>query len=252
MKRNIEYYPHYVVSDQHPKFKVLRAEYGWAGEGKFWALNNRIGQAENCCLDVSKKYNKAAVAVDLGFTIPEFDKFMSFLQDDCELIVIQDGTITTDIIQDSFEKAMSGREKARKRALKRLPKQTSASTEKVDISPEKTYRVDEKRVDEKKKDYTDDFESFWGAYPNKKCGKKNAFKSWEKQSRNRPAINIILDSISGHKKTQDWQKENGQFIPMATTWINQNRWDAELSVDIVPQIVPLSGDDIDRMNAQNG
>ena len=46
MKNNIEYYRHHAQSDTHPKFKMLRNEYGWAGEGKFWALNNRIALAE--------------------------------------------------------------------------------------------------------------------------------------------------------------------------------------------------------------
>ena len=80
MKKNIEFYPHFAASDQHAKFKMLRVEFGWAGEGKFWALNNRIAQADNCCLDVSKKYNKAALASDLDFNLEEFDKFIVFLK----------------------------------------------------------------------------------------------------------------------------------------------------------------------------
>ena len=55
MKKNIEYYRHFSGADQHPKFEMLRAKYGWSGDGKFWALNNRIALASNCILDLSKK-----------------------------------------------------------------------------------------------------------------------------------------------------------------------------------------------------
>jgi len=77
MKKNIEFYPHYANSDQHAKFKMLRVQFGWEGEGKFWALNNRIAQSEDCCLNISKKYNKAALASDLDFKLDEFDVFIN-------------------------------------------------------------------------------------------------------------------------------------------------------------------------------
>ncbi|MDZ7763237.1 MAG: hypothetical protein U5K00_02260 [Melioribacteraceae bacterium] len=38
MKKNISFYSHYSDSHNHWKFKLLRNKYGWAGEGKFWAL----------------------------------------------------------------------------------------------------------------------------------------------------------------------------------------------------------------------
>jgi len=102
MKNNIEYYRHSVVSDQHPKFKMLRNKYGWEGEGKFWALNNRIAQAENCCLNITKKYNKASIATDLGFKIEEFDEYILFLIIDCELVNETEEGLTTDTIQENF------------------------------------------------------------------------------------------------------------------------------------------------------
>lgn len=112
MKNNIDFYQHYANADQHPKFKMLRVQFGWSGEGKFWALNNRIAQSENCCLDISKKYNKASIANDLDFNIQEFDLFIEFLKDDCELIdECEPGIITTDIIQENFDKVSEKRKK---------------------------------------------------------------------------------------------------------------------------------------------
>ncbi len=144
MKQNIEFYPHYANSDQHAKFKMLRVQFGWEGEGKFWALNNRIALSEGCCLDISKKYNKAAIANDLNFTLDEFDKFIIFLKDDCELIKeCENGTITTDIIQEVFGKVMQERGKARERHRRTLG-------EKQKTSGEKIHRVKESKVKESK------------------------------------------------------------------------------------------------------
>ena len=110
IKNNIEYYRHHAQSDTHPKFKMLRNEYGWAGEGKFWALNNRIALAEGCILDITKKYNKASIANDLDFSVSELDTFIQFLIDECELLFeTEAGFLTTDQVQENFCKVSKSR-----------------------------------------------------------------------------------------------------------------------------------------------
>lgn len=232
MKNNIEFYQHYANADQHSKFKMLRVQYGWSGEGKFWALNNRIAQAENCCLNVSKKYNKAAIASDLNFKLKEFDEFINFLMIDCELIKeCEDGVITTDIIQETFLRVSKDREAARARAARRFPKQTSSSPEKNKSSPEKVCIVKESKVKEsnKKEIYTPVFLKFWEAYP-RKIGKGAAFKAYTNIKEPRPNLKEILFSIDGHKKTEQWG--NKQFIPNPSTWLNQRRWEDEIDNSI--------------------
>ena len=32
MKNNLEYYQHFTDSHNHPKFKMFRVKYGWAGD----------------------------------------------------------------------------------------------------------------------------------------------------------------------------------------------------------------------------
>ncbi len=70
------------------------------------------------------------------------------------------------------------------------------------------------------------FNSFWNSYP-KKTGKLAAFKSWN-NSKNKPAIEKILSSLEMQKKSDQWKKESGKFIPNPATWINQGRWDDEI------------------------
>ena len=71
------------------------------------------------------------------------------------------------------------------------------------------------------------FEEFWAIYPNRKCGKSNALKSWKKIKHTPELDDIILAAVAKQKEWPDWKKDGGQYIPMATTWLNQRRWDAE-------------------------
>lgn len=151
MKNNIEFYQHYSTADQHPKFKMLRVGYGWAGEGRFWALNNRIAQSENCKLDISKKYNRAATASDLGMNIQEFTDYIKYLVEECELVrEVAEGIITTDIVQENFNQVMTNRAKARERKQKNLKNLLKGSPEPLKGSPEQNKKVKESKVKETK------------------------------------------------------------------------------------------------------
>ena len=76
-------------------------------------------------------------------------------------------------------------------------------------------------------DYSPDFESFWQEYP-KKIGKGAAYKSWKKVDISNGMVKKILSAVSLQKKTEDWVKDNGRFIPHPSTWLNQARWDDEV------------------------
>lgn len=71
------------------------------------------------------------------------------------------------------------------------------------------------------------FEEFWKAYPCK-VGKKAARKSWDKIRPTAELHSTILDAIATQKKSDKWRRDNGQYIPNPTTWLNQGRWDDEV------------------------
>lgn len=70
------------------------------------------------------------------------------------------------------------------------------------------------------------FECFWSAYP-KKTAKQNAFKVFEKLKPDEELLNKILASLERQKKSIQWTKDNGQFIPYPATWLNGKRWEDE-------------------------
>ena len=79
-----------------------------------------------------------------------------------------------------------------------------------------------------KKDNTakEGFEEFWKAYP-RKVNKKEAITSWNKA--NTPDLEILIQSIEKQKTSDQWLRNNGQFIPYPSTWLNQERWADELT-----------------------
>ena len=68
------------------------------------------------------------------------------------------------------------------------------------------------------------FDAFWEAYP-KKTGKEAARKSF---ARAKADIGTMLSALEVQKQSEQWTKDNGQFIPNPTTWLNQGRWEDEV------------------------
>lgn len=75
------------------------------------------------------------------------------------------------------------------------------------------------------------FDEFWAAYP-KKVGKKAVKTAWNKIKPDTELHNKIMTSIGRAGATDQWQRENGRFIPNPATWLKQGRWDDEYEVEM--------------------
>jgi hypothetical protein len=38
-------------------------------------------------------------------------------------------------------------------------------------------------------------------------------------------LQTILDGVNRASRSDQWRKDGGQFIPFASTWLNQRRWE---------------------------
>ena len=76
------------------------------------------------------------------------------------------------------------------------------------------------------------FEEFWAAYP-RKVARKAVLKIWKRLNPDAGLHAQILTAIEHAKATEQWQRENGRYIPNPQTWINQGRWD-----DVYPTQMP--------------
>lgn len=77
------------------------------------------------------------------------------------------------------------------------------------------------------KDLAESFEVFWRLFPNKKS-KKDARKVWEKLKPSAELRLTLMTALGSHRLSRDWTKDDGQYVPMASTWLNGERWTDEL------------------------
>lgn len=71
-----------------------------------------------------------------------------------------------------------------------------------------------------------DFEQFWNSYP-RKVGKQKALKAFQKV---KVPVETLLNAIAQQKQSAQWTKNNGEFIPHPTTWLNEGRWEDKLAM----------------------
>ena len=91
------------------------------------------------------------------------------------------------------------------------------------------------------------FEEFWAVYP-RKVARKAVLKIWKRLNPDAELHGQILKAIEQAKATEQWQRENGRYIPNPQTWINQGRWD-----DVYPTQIPQKkqeGTALSRLMAQ--
>lgn len=97
----------------------------------------------------------------------------------------------------------------------------------------KSHDREEKSREEKKhtRSSSDDlaapFEEFWKSYP-KKAAKPNAEKAYRKLKPDAALQAALLAAVALQAKSNDWTKDDGQFVPHAATWLNQRRWEDQL------------------------
>jgi len=73
-----------------------------------------------------------------------------------------------------------------------------------------------------------EFNLFWAQYP-RKVGKLTARRSWEKLSQENQQK--ALEAIVEHRKYWVAKGTDWEFIPHASTWLNQERFEDELVIE---------------------
>jgi hypothetical protein len=117
------------------------------------------------------------------------------------------------------------------------PRETDSQATCNPVDRETTPIVNTNKIlnteDTKEQVKSDQFEVFWGLYPNKKA-KAPARAKWLRLTADQ--IDAALADVKKRPKGDpDWAKENGKYVPMAQTYINQERWDDEWDSSTVSQ-----------------
>lgn len=78
------------------------------------------------------------------------------------------------------------------------------------------------------------FERFWDSYPRKQS-KKDAMAKFSRlfKGMSEKAAYELFDKIMGaldaHRRSDQWVRDEGRYIPYPATWLNQARWNDELA-----------------------
>lgn len=80
------------------------------------------------------------------------------------------------------------------------------------------------------------FEIWWAAYP-KKVGKRLAEKKFVQYYAEMPPLQQMLDTLEAQKRMPQWIKDDGEYIPHPTTYLNRGSYEDELKVELPKEIV---------------
>lgn len=77
-----------------------------------------------------------------------------------------------------------------------------------------------------------DFEAFWKEYP-RKVGRTAARRHFASAFKRNKTLTVadILKALAIQKQQLQWSKDGGLFIPHASTWLNQERWNDEIDLE---------------------
>lgn len=100
--------------------------------------------------------------------------------------------------------------------------QTQANAPVIQSNP--IQSESESKSESKRARTREDFDLFWNAYPKKKS-KADAEKAFKKLNPDKQLLDTMLGALEEQKRSQDWKRDNGQFIPYPATWLNGRRWE---------------------------
>lgn len=72
------------------------------------------------------------------------------------------------------------------------------------------------------------FDRFWSVYP-RHVNKQGAMKAFDKLKVDEELLEKMITAVERQKKSEQWSRDNGQYIPHPATWLNQHRWEDEIT-----------------------
>ena len=171
----------------------------------------------------------------------------TFLDSSRFLLEKMDGGGLGGVVFPRFFRFLSGRGSKTNTKTKTTPTRASEiekeSRKPVEMHFEKEIEKDSSRIEK-----DESFSFFWKQYP-RKDSKVPAQKAYEKLCTSAELQQAILDALQKFKVCDQWVRESGKFIPFASTWLNQRRWEDEPPLPAAAVIAKPKFDDWYRSDA---
>jgi hypothetical protein len=231
----MDWFRHDSNANLDEKLQEVLLDYGLEGYGLYWyCIELIVGKTNTDNITFELKHDARIIARNTGSTPQKVEEMMKRFVT-LGLFENVDGKITCLKVAKRLMSSATSNPQMRNLIQNIKISHDSVMTASDKISSDKT-RLDKIRLDKNKpsravalvNEYVDDgFNQFWEAYP-KKVGRDAALKSWEKVN---PPIDDVIYSLAWQKQSEQWHKNNGQFIPNPSTYLNQGRWKDEMPVE---------------------
>jgi len=206
----MKWFKHYSDASQDEKLVALEAEFGLEGYARYWKIleiiASQMGADNGKC---SVTYPTKLWCRYLTVRTKILDRYLLH----SENLSLMFSVTENDLLTISVPKLLEIRDNHSRNLQAKKPQLAS-----------KIKSKSKSKIKNKKNLYSEEFESFWLAYP-KKTGKGQAWVAWQNQEANRPENGDILKAVEEQKLSDQWLRDGGQYIPLPSTWLNQGRWD---------------------------
>ena len=81
-------------------------------------------------------------------------------------------------------------------------------------------------------------EKFWSAYP-RKGGREKLEAVWKILLPAQELLETMLKTLEVQKKSPEWKKESGRFIPFPAKWLQDRKWEDAKYPEAVPALPPI-------------
>ena len=131
----------------------------------------------------------------------------------------RDGSVTRDAQRDVTQPVTVTGEKRESREERNTPQPPDGGG----VSKSKTAKAEHTH-----------FAAFWTAYP-RKTAKPAASTAFARIDPDDATFAAMLAALDRQRRSADWCKDGGRFIPHPATWLNQRRWEDQLPEVSKPQ-----------------
>lgn len=154
----------------------------------------------------------------------------------CQCSVTKVATAVTKLVNLGYlrRESFDGRRRKLKSSLSFFKRQTfndlkSDFKNLKDSNTNKENKKDIKRKRAECVDYSVGFEDFWKIYP-RKVDKKGSYQKWIRAGADdsKALTETIIDDVK-RRITGDWNKTDEKYIPHPSTYLNQRRWEDEIT-----------------------
>jgi hypothetical protein len=202
------YFSHDYNARQDIKIRRMIIKHGMTAYGIWWAIIEDLYNNANAL-----ETDYECIAIDLRVDV----ELVKAVINDFDLFVIKDGYFGSMSVQNRIDERNLRSKKAADSANVRWSRDANA----LQPQSESNAIKERKGKEKKEKESILDFDLFYLPYPKKKA-KGDAEKAWKKLTDEERQM--AIDALPNHVKHWEYKNEP-QFIPHPSTWLNSKRWE---------------------------